>query len=100
MTQDILRDAQEHFGEAIRAMRVQSGLARHAWNARTREVRSAFSPQDFGVLPPLPPAPEHPRSRRPPLRRDEETAAATLPASSAEVERDEEDQEPPANAPA
>jgi hypothetical protein len=39
MTQDILRDAQEHFGEAIRAIRVQSGLARHALNARTREVR-------------------------------------------------------------
>ena len=64
MTQDILRDAQEHFGDAIRAIRVQSGLQRHAWNARTREVRYAFSPQDFGVVPPLPPAPESPRSRR------------------------------------
>ena len=94
MTQDILRDAQEHFGEAIHAIRVQSGLARHALNARTREVRYAFSPQDFGVLPPLPSAPEHPRSRRQPLRSDEETAAAILPASSEEVEMDEEDLEP------
>src|SRR5215813_664009 len=79
MTQDILRDAQEHFGEAIRAIRVQSGLARHALNARTREVRYAFSPQDFGMLPPLPPAPENSRSRRQPLRSDDETAAAILP---------------------
>ena len=44
MTQDIRRDAQEHFGETIRAIRVQAGLQRHAWNARTREVRYAFSP--------------------------------------------------------
>ena len=94
MTQDILRDAQEHFGEAIRAIRVQSGLARHALNARTREVRYAFSPQDFGVLPPLPPAPENPRSRRQPLRSDEETAAVILPASSEDGEMDEEDLEP------
>ena len=40
MTQDILRDAQEHFGEAIHAIRVQSGLVRHALNARwTRTMR-------------------------------------------------------------
>src|SRR5262250_3684159 len=94
MTLQIIRDAQEHFGEEVRAIRVQSGLQRHALNARTREVRYAFSPQDFGVLPPLPPAPEHPRSRRQPLRSDEETAAAILPASSEEVEMDEEDLEP------
>ena len=49
MTQHILRDAQEHFGEAVHAIRVQSGLERHAFNARTREVRYAFSPQDFGL---------------------------------------------------
>ena len=39
MTQDIRRDAQEHFGDAMRAMRVQAGLQRHAWHARTQEVR-------------------------------------------------------------
>jgi hypothetical protein len=94
MTQEILRDAQEHFGEAIHSIRVQSGLARHALNARTREVRYAFSPQDFGVLAPLPPAPEHPRSRRQPLRSDAETAAVIRPASSEDVEMDEEDMEP------
>src|SRR5258705_13677129 len=44
MTQHIIRDAQDHFGEEVHAIRVQSGLARHAFNARTREVRYAFSP--------------------------------------------------------
>jgi hypothetical protein len=93
MTQDILRDAQEHFGDVIRAIRVQSGLQRHALNARTREVRYAFSPQDFGVVPPLPPAPESPRSRRRPSRSEEETASEILPASFEEGE-EEEDLEP------
>ena len=49
MQAEILRDAQEHFGSDVRAVRVQSGLTRHALNARTREVRYAFSPQDFGL---------------------------------------------------
>src|SRR5262249_1130306 len=35
MTQQIIRDAQEHFGEEVRAIRVQSGIERHALNART-----------------------------------------------------------------
>src|SRR5882672_5276252 len=54
MTQHIIRDAQEHFGEEVRAIRVQSGLARHAFNARTREVRYAFSPQDFSFIHTMP----------------------------------------------
>lgn len=94
MTQDILRDAQDHFGEAIRAIRVQSGLQRHALNARTLEVRYAFSPQDFGVVPPSPTALERPRSRRRPARSDEETAAESLPAPFEDVEGDAEDLEP------
>src|SRR5262245_32578285 len=49
MTQQIIRDAQEHFGEEVRAIRVQAGLERHALNARTWEVRYAFFPQDFGL---------------------------------------------------
>ena len=69
MTQEIIRDAQEHFGEDIRAIRVQSGRQRHALNARTREVRYAFSPQDFGIVPALPTAPESHPSRRRPSRR-------------------------------
>jgi hypothetical protein len=94
MTQDILRDAQDHFGEAIRAIRVQSGLQRHALNARTLEVRYAFSPQDFDVVPPSPPALERPRSRRRPARSDEEPEAESLPAPFEDVEGAAEDLEP------
>jgi hypothetical protein len=50
MTQQIIRDAQEHFGEEVRSIRVQYGIERHAFNARTREVRYAFSPNDFGLV--------------------------------------------------
>ena len=94
MTQEILHDAQEHFGDVIRAIRVQSGLQRHALNARTCEVRYAFSPQDFGVVPPLPPASESPRSRHRPSRSHEEPEGEMLPASFENVEADEEDMEP------
>jgi len=51
MTQQIIRDAQEHGGEEVRAIRVQVGLERPALRARAREVRYAFSPQDFGLVP-------------------------------------------------
>jgi hypothetical protein len=50
MRQHIILDAQEHFGEQIRSIRVQYGIARHAFNARTQEVRYAFSPTDFGLI--------------------------------------------------
>ena len=73
MTLEILRDAHDHFGEEVHAIRVQSGLARHALNARTREVRYAFSPQDFGFGHTMPTIQEKPRSRRRSPRRDEET---------------------------
>src|SRR3989441_12392435 len=79
MTLEILRDAHDHFGEEVHAIRVQSGLARHAFNARTREVRYAFSPQDFGFGHTMPTIQEKPRSRRRSPRRDEETEAAILP---------------------
>src|SRR5262244_4304857 len=59
ITQQIIRDAQEHFGDEVRAIRVQSGIARHALNARTREVRYAFSPQDFGLNHTMPRVQEH-----------------------------------------
>ena len=42
MTKQIIRDAQEHFGEDVRSIRVQYGIERHAFNARTHEVRYAF----------------------------------------------------------
>jgi hypothetical protein len=93
MTQQIIRDAQEHFGEEVRAIRVQSGLERHALNARTREVRYAFSPQDFGLGHPMPTAlePLDPAAALPTL--DAEPEAALLPVSFEDAEEDEEDTE-------
>jgi hypothetical protein len=86
MTQHIIRDAQEHFGEEVSSVRVQSGIERHAFNVRTREVRYAFSPQDFGLVHTMPIVPETPRSRRRRPRRDDETAEEILPAPFEEVE--------------
>ena len=99
MTQQIIRDAQEHFGEEVRAIRVQAGIERHALNARTREVRYAFSPQDFGFdhtmpIVPEPRTPEPPRARRRSSRSDAEPEAAIIPASFEDVEDVEEDTEP------
>ena len=94
MTKQIIRDAQEHFGEEVRAIRVQSGIARHAFNARTHEVRYAFSPQDFGFVHTMPILPEPPRSRRRASRRDEAPEAAILPVPFEDVEVDAEDMEP------
>jgi hypothetical protein len=93
MTQYIIRDAQEHFGEEVRAIRVQSGLARHAFNARTREVRYAFFPQDFGSGQTMPTVQE-PFDHLAPLPHiDTEPEEAILPASFEDIEV-EEDLEP------
>jgi hypothetical protein len=97
MTQQIIRDAQEHFGEEVHAIRVQAGIARHAFNARTREVRYAFSPQDFGLSHPMPMVQEHPASVADLPTIEEETDDAILPVpfeDVADVEEDEEDMEP------
>ena len=93
MTQQIIRDAQEHFGEEVRSIRVQSGIERHALNARTREVRYAFSPQDFG-LGHLIPAVHEPFDYSAALSdMDEEPAAVSIPAPFEDVEEDDEDGE-------
>ena len=97
MTQQIIRDAQEHFGEEVRSIRVQSGLERHALNARTWEVRYAFSPQDFGLSHPMPTVQEPSAAVAVFLTRDEETEDTLLPVpfeDVADVEEDEEDTEP------
>src|SRR2546428_9548587 len=96
MAAQIIRDAQEHFGEEVHAIRVQSGLERHAFNARTHEVRYAFSPQDFGFghtmpIAPEPLTPEPPRSRRRSSRSDAEPEPDILPAALEDVEVDAED---------
>jgi hypothetical protein len=99
MTLEIIRDAHDHFGEEVHAIRVQSGIARHAFNARTHEVRYAFSPQDFGFgqtmpIAPEPQTPEPPRARRRSSRSDAEPEAAVIPAPFEDVEVDEEELEP------
>jgi len=98
MTQYILRDAQEYFGEKVHAIRVQAGLERHAFNARTHEVRYAFSPQDFGLVRPMsatpePMTPPPPRTRQRPSRSAAEFETDLVPASLEDVEA-EEDMEP------
>src|SRR5437660_928235 len=94
ITQQIIRDAHEHFGEEVRAIRVQSGLERHALNARTREVRYAFFPQDFGLSHTLPTVQEPfaPAAALPTI--DAEPEAAILPGPFEDVEDVEEDMEP------
>jgi hypothetical protein len=94
MMQHILRDAHEHFGEEVRAIRVQSGIARHALNARTREVRYAFFPQDFGLGHRMPTVQEPcaPSAALPTI--DEKPEAATIPVPIEDVEVEEEDMEP------
>jgi hypothetical protein len=57
MQQDILRDAHEHFGDEVRSIRVQEGLERHVFNARTHQVRYAFAPSDLGLVRLITPAP-------------------------------------------
>jgi hypothetical protein len=97
MMQHIIRDAQEHFGEEVRAIRVQSGIERHVLNARTWEVRYAFSPQDFGLGYPMPTVHEPSASMADIPTMNEEPVDAILPVSFedvADVEEDEEDTEP------
>ena len=50
MCQHIIRDVHEYFGAQVHSIRVQYGIARHAFNSRTREVRYAFSPTDLGLF--------------------------------------------------
>ena len=94
MTQQIIRDTHEHFGEEVRAIRVQSGIERHALNARTREVRYAFSPQDFGLSHTMPIGPGARRLCGCAPHQEEETEDAILPVPFEDVEEDEEDTEP------
>ena len=93
MMQYIIRDAQEHFGEEVRAIRVQAGIERHAFNARTREVRYAFSPNDFGLVDTTTAFPDtyyHPADI-PTIDDDTDTEEELTPAAFEDVETDEEE---------
>jgi hypothetical protein len=97
ITQQIIGDAHEHFGEEVRAIRVQSGLERHALNARTREVRYAFFPQDFGLGHRMPTDHESldPAAALPTMDEEPEAAILTVPFEVVEeAEEAEEDIEP------
>jgi hypothetical protein len=91
MTKQIIRDAQEHFGEDVRSIRVQYGIERHAFNARTREVRYAFSPNDFGLVDTTTTFPDtyyHPADI-PSI--DDDTEEEIVPAAFDDVETDDEE---------
>jgi hypothetical protein len=94
MTQHIIRDAHDHFGEEVRSIRVQSGIARHALNARTREVRYAFFPQDFGLLHTMPTVQEPSDHSAALPNIDTEPEETIIPASFEDIEVEEEDMEP------
>ena len=93
MTKQIIRDAQEHFGEDVRSIRVQYGIERHAFNARTHEVRYAFSPNDFGLIDTTTTFPDtyyHPADI-PSI--DDETEEEVIPAAFDDVEVEDDEEE-------
>jgi hypothetical protein len=91
MTKQIIRDAQEHFGEDVRSIRVQYGIERHAFNARTREVRYAFSPNDFGLVDTTTTFPDTYYHSADIPSIDDDTEEEVIPAAFDDVETDEEE---------
>jgi hypothetical protein len=86
----IKRDALEYFGDAVRAIRIQYGIDRHAFNARTGEMRYAFSPGDFGLVDMKISYPETPPGRLDvPSIDDEEDEIDEVPFEEVEVEASE-----------
>lgn len=89
----IKRDALEYFGESVNAIRIQYGIERHAFNARSGEVRYAFSPSDFGLVDAAMSFPDS-QSRTddvPSIDDDRETIA---PATFDESEAEDDDETP------
>ena len=91
MTKQIIRDAQEHFGEEVRSIRVQYGIERHAFNARTREVRYAFSPNDFGLVDTTTPFPDTYYHAEDIPSIDDDTEEEIIPAAFDDVDADDDD---------
>jgi hypothetical protein len=90
MLEQIQRDAIENFGEAVRSIKVQYGIERHAFNVRTGEVRYAFSPGDFGLVDRAVSLlePYFQRSEVPTI--DDDTEEELIPGTFDEIETDEE----------
>jgi hypothetical protein len=42
-------EAFEYFGDSVRTIRIQSGIERHTYNPKTREVRFAFFLSDYDL---------------------------------------------------
>jgi len=93
MAEQIRRDAQEYFGEAVRSIRVQYGIERHAFNARTGEVRYAFSPNDFGLVDTTTAFPEtyYHAADIPTIDDDTDSEEELTPTTFEDVETDEEE---------
>ena len=91
MTKQIIRDAQEHFGEEVRSIRVQYGIERHAFNARTREVRYAFSPNDFGLVDTTTTFPDTYYHAEDIPSIDDDTEEEIIPTAFDDVEADDDD---------
>jgi hypothetical protein len=91
MTKQIIRDAQEHFGEEVRSIRVQYGIERHAFNARTREVRYAFSPNDFGLVDTTTTFPDTYYHAEDIPSIDDDTEDEIIPAAFDDVDADDDD---------
>jgi hypothetical protein len=72
---------------------VQYGIERHAFNARTHEVRYAFSPNDFGLVDTTTAFPDtyyHPAADVPTIDDETEEEAISVPFEDVEAD-DEED---------
>ena len=93
MAEHIRRDAQEYFGEVVRSIRVQYCIERHAFNARTGEVRYAFSPNDFGLVDTTTAFPEtyYHAADIPTIDDDTDPEEELTPAAFEDVETDEEE---------
>ena len=91
MTKQIIRDAQEHFGEEVHSIRVQYGIERHAFNARTREVRYAFSPNDFGLVDTTTTFPDTYYHSEDIPSIDDDTEGESIPAAFDDVEADDDE---------
>ena len=93
MAEQIRREAQEYFGETVRSIRVQYGIERHAFNARTGEVRYAFSPNDFGLVDTTTAFPDtyYHSADIPTIDDDTEPEEELTPVAFEDVETDEEE---------